>query len=213
MYAHHPQLALTITVSPDHSHGGQTGNYKWDDSGNLIAATITLGSRIDQCYPSADFYPVLNSLAVLESSHMDSANILAAAKIAHEFGHVNLTAMTDEALYRLQNQLMPVYNTILLRNGYNTRDPRLIELAQEMSGTSEEISRDREYWAEANAMLYLRDRITEKGLQRSLFRRINENVKSCDKSYAQRFLQIAQSQSRHQAIAARILLKGDEILH
>src|SRR5881296_193113 len=39
VYAHHPHLVLTITVSPNNSHGGTTGSYQWDGSGNMIAAT------------------------------------------------------------------------------------------------------------------------------------------------------------------------------
>jgi len=65
--------------------------------------------------------------------------------------------------------LTPLYNAIFLSNGYNTCDPRLIELAREMGGSSMEMWVHSEYWAEANVMLYLRDRITEERLRRSLF--------------------------------------------
>ena len=195
MYANHPRFILTITVSQDNSHGAGTGKYKWDDSGELIAATITLGSRIDEGYPDPIYYPVMNSLAPRESSYVISGSILAATKIAHEFGHVNRMASTDGSLYRLQSRLVPVYNTILLSNGRNTRDPRLIELAREMGGTPVELWEDREYWGEANAMLYLRDRITKESFQCSLFSRIRRSVELYAKSYAERFVQVAQSQS------------------
>ncbi len=195
VYAHHPHLVLTITVSPNNSHGGKTGGYQWDGSGNMIGATVTLGDRIDQGYPDAVYYPVTNALALLESFGLVSANALAATKIAHELGHVNRTATTGIALYQLQNQLIPVYDSILLVNGYDTLDPRLIELARQMGGIPAEISVEREYWAEANALLYLRERISDKRFQRSLSKKIKENIDLCDTCCGERFLQIAQSQS------------------
>ena len=68
-----------------------------------------------------------------------SGSILAATKIAHEFGHLDRMAKTNAAVYRLESQLIPMYNTILLSNGRNVRDPRLIELAQRMGGTTVEL--------------------------------------------------------------------------
>lgn len=58
-------------------------------------------------------------------------------------------------------RLIPVYNSILLRNGYNIADPRLVALARQMGGTQIQLWEDREYWGEANAMLVLRDRISK----------------------------------------------------
>src|SRR5688572_12851666 len=46
LYAKHPRLTLTITVSPKNKNGAGTGNYKWNEKGELIEATIFLGSRI-----------------------------------------------------------------------------------------------------------------------------------------------------------------------
>jgi hypothetical protein len=51
----------------------------------------------------------MNSLSLPESSYTISGDVLAAAKIAHEFGHVRQAASAGGALYRLQNQLMPAY--------------------------------------------------------------------------------------------------------
>jgi len=191
-FEQNPNFTLTIIVSKDDRNGAGTSKYKWDESGTLIAATITLGRRIDEGYPNPIYYPVMNSLAQCKLSYGVSGNILAAAKFAHEFGHVNRMALTDGALYRLQSQLIPVYNRILLSNGRNTHDPRLLELAQQMGGTPVEIWEDREYWGEANAMLYLRDRITKESEQRALFSRIMRTVELYSKSYAERFDQIAQ---------------------
>ena len=53
-----------------------------------------------------------------------SRNVLAATKMAHEFGHVMKIADTPEQLYKLQMKLVPVYNKIFLSNGHNVNDPR-----------------------------------------------------------------------------------------
>ena len=193
MFAHNPNFTLTVVVSRDNPEGAGTGKYKWDDSGKLIAATITLGVRINEGYPNPIYYPVMNSLSPRPSSYVVSEDILAAAKIAHEFGHLTRTSKTDPALYQLQSQLMPVYNKIFLSNGRNANDPRLIELARQMGGTPVAIWEDREYWGEANAMMYLRDRFTEENLRCPLFSRIRRSVDLYAKSYETRFQQIAQS--------------------
>src|SRR6476620_3924005 len=92
-------------------------------------------------------------------------SVLAAAKMAHEFGHLSRMMSTDADVYRVQAELIPSYNAIIMNNGRNTRDPRLQDLVQLMGGTPIEIWEDREYWGEANAMLYLRDRITDGALR------------------------------------------------
>ena len=113
----------------------------------------------------------MNSLAPGNSSYDGSGSILAATKIAHEFGHVNRMTKTNPEIYRLQTQLIPLYNSILLSNGRNTHDPRLIELAQKMGGTPVEIWEDREYWGEVGAMLFLRDITARQNYQCALFNR------------------------------------------
>jgi YD repeat-containing protein len=192
LFEQNPNFTLTIAVTNEDKNGAGTSKYKWDDSGTLIGATITLGSHIDEGYPNPIYYPVMNSLSQCKLSYGVSGNILAAAKIAHEFGHVKRMTITDGAVYRLQVQLIPMYNKILLSNGYNTSDPRLLELARQMGGTPVELWEDREYWGEANAMLYLRDRITKESEQRALFTRILRTVGMYSKNYAERFDQIAQ---------------------
>lgn len=193
MFASNPNFSLTIVVARDNPEGAGTGKYKWDDSGKLVAATITLGTRINEGYPNPIYYPVMNSLTPRPSSYVVGEDTLAAAKIAHEFGHLTRTAKTDPALYQLQSQLMPTYNKIFLSNGRNANDPRLIELAHQMGGTPVEIWEDREYWGEANAMMYLRDRFTEENLRCPLFSRIRRSVDLYAKSYETRFQEIAQS--------------------
>lgn len=193
MFAHNPNFTLTITVARDNPEGAGTGKYKWDESGRLVAATITLGIRINEGYPNPIYYPVMNSLTPRPSSYVVGEDTLAAAKIAHEFGHLTRTAKTDPALYQLQSQLMPTYNKIFLSNGRNANDPRLLDLARQMGGTPVEIWEDREYWGEANAMMYLRDKFTEENLRCPLFSRIRRSVDLYAKSYETRFQAIAQS--------------------
>ena len=193
LYAKHPHLKLTITVSPANKNGAGTGNYKWNEKGELIEATIYLGSRIDHGYPSSIYYPVMNALEPYEQNQMISRNVLAATKIAHEFGHVMKIAETPEDLYKLQLKLVPVYNKIFLSNGHNVNDPRLVELAQQMGGNPVEIWEDREYWGEANAMLYLRDRMAKEGFQCRLFNKIKRIVEQYARRYEDRFSEIAKS--------------------
>jgi YD repeat-containing protein len=191
-YTSNPRFMLTVVMSDDDRHGAGTGGYKWDDSGNLVAATITLGSRIDEGYPNPIYYPVMYSLSPLSESYPVEGNILAAAKIAHELGHVKQAASTDGELYRLQNQLMPLYNQTLLSNGRDTRDKRLTELARRMGGTPVEIWENREYWGEVNAMLYLRERFKNEEQQRALCTRVRRTVELYAPDYAERFEQVTQ---------------------
>ncbi|HEX5704417.1 MAG TPA: hypothetical protein VFX97_14540 [Pyrinomonadaceae bacterium] len=193
LYAKHPHLTLTITVSPKNKYGAGTGNYKWNDNGELVEATIFLGSRIDEGYPSSVYYPVMNALEPYEQNQMISRNVLAAAKIAHEFGHVMKIADTPEDVYKLQLKLVPLYNKLFLSNGHNVNDPRLVAMAQQMGGNPVEIWEDREYWGEANAMLYLRDRMANEGFQCRLFNKIKRMVEQYAKRYEDRFTEIAKS--------------------
>lgn len=187
-----PSFTLTIVVSRENAEGAGTGKYKWDADGKLVAATITLGARLHEGYPNPIYYPVMNSLSSNGTSNLDKG-ILAASKIAHEFGHLARTSKSDADLYQLQSQLIPLYNKIFLSNGRNANDPRLLELVQRMRGTPVEIWEDREYWGETNAMLYLRDRLPEDGLRCTLFSRIRQSVDMYAKAYADRFSSVARS--------------------
>jgi hypothetical protein len=135
----------------------------------------------------------MNSLLPTETTRSISGDTLAATKIAHEFGHVNRTAKTDPVLYQLQLKLMPEYNQILLSNGRDTGDPRLVQLAEKMGATPVEIWEDREYWGETNAMLFLSDRFADKDFRCVLFNRIRRSVDLYAPSYEERFLNIAAS--------------------
>src|SRR5688572_21538848 len=97
-YATDPLLKLSITVSRDNAEGATTGKYKWNEDGQLIAATIVLGFRLDEGYPNPIYFPVMNSLVPTGAAHDVTGNTLAATKIAHEFGHLNRTVKVDTAL-------------------------------------------------------------------------------------------------------------------
>ncbi len=187
-----PSFSVTIVVTNENAEGAGTGKYKWDANGKLISATITLGARLHEGYPNPIYYPVMNSLAADDTSNLDKS-ILAASKIAHEFGHLARTSKSDAALYQLQSQLIPVYNRIFLSNGRNASDPRLLDLVQKMRGTPVEIWEDREYWGEMNAMFYLRDRLPADGLRCAIFSRIRQSVGMYAKAYEQRFREVARS--------------------
>jgi hypothetical protein len=194
VYSHHPHLTLTITVVPGNSHGAGSGKYKWNAAGELIAATIVLGPEINEGFPSAVYYPVMNALRPYESSNLLNGNVLAATKLAHEIGHVMKISTTPETLYRLQMRLVPAYNKIFLSNGYDVNDPRLVEMSKQMGGNPVEIWEDREYWGEANAMLFLRDRVARESFHCKLFNRIKRTVEEYAKNYEARFTEIAKSQ-------------------
>jgi YD repeat-containing protein len=192
-YQNNPNFTLTVVVSRENPEGGTTSNYKWNEAGKLVAATITLGCRLDAGFPNPVYFPVMNSLLPTESTRRIDSETLAATKMAHEFGHVNRTARGDSILYQLQSQLMPEYNQIFLSNGRDASDPRLIELTRKMGGTPVEIWEDREYWGETNAMLFIRDRFAEDGFRCLLFSRIKRSVDLYAPGYEERFLNIAQS--------------------
>jgi YD repeat-containing protein len=192
-YQNNDHITLTITISRENAEGATTGKYKWNDDGQLTAATITLGSRLDDGYPNPIYFPVMNSLVPMELARKIDGSTLAATKLAHEFGHVNRTGKIDPKLYQLQAQLIPQYNKIFLSNGRNAQDPKLVDLAQQIGGTPVEIWEDREYWGEANAMLYLRDRVTDEGARCSLFNRIKNSVDLYAKSYEGRFFDVVKT--------------------
>src|SRR5262249_29986692 len=100
-YARHPHLVLTITGNREKEFVAGSGKYKWNASGELIAATVTLGARIDEGFPSSVYYPVRNALEPYQKNRLISGNVLAATKIAHEFGHVMKIGTIAEPLYHL----------------------------------------------------------------------------------------------------------------
>jgi hypothetical protein len=158
-YARDPGLSLTVTISTRQAEGALVDQFRWDREGRLVAATVTLGSKLDRGYPSSINYPITCSLAPGNLPPEVKGTVLAATKLAHEFGHINQISNMDGRLYELQNRLMLEYNNIFNGNGHDTEDPRLLDLAERMRGTPVSIARDRESWAEVGAILFLRERL------------------------------------------------------
>ena len=193
-YENNANFLLKIVVTSDKKFGAGTGDYKWDDNGRLIGATITFGKNLDRGFPDPVYYPVMNSLSILIEPSAVKGNILASAKFAHEFGHVDQTAKADGHLFQQQEKLMSAYYTIFLKNGYNTKDPRLVELAQDLGRQPIEIWEDREYWGEANAMRFLFARMNkEYSSFCSVLGNIMRNVNSYAPTYESRFDQITEA--------------------
>lgn len=186
-YANNKNFILTITVSGKKDKGAGTDKYLWDDNGTFVGATITLGDDLNEGFPNPIYYPVLNSLSADETSYSISGKIIAATKISHEIGHVNQTASANKKFLETQNELMPVYTSIFLKNGRDTKDKKLVDLAQQMGGTPVEIWESREYWSEVNAMLYLNERIGKEDYYCYVFNKIKRNIEAYAKDYEKRF--------------------------
>jgi hypothetical protein len=189
-YSNDKSFILTITVASKENQGAGTGDYLWNDQGELVGATITLGWKLDKGFPSPVYFPVMNSISDFNIPGEISNETLAATKFMHEFGHVNMTHSTNRATFQLQNKLIPDYNKILLSNGYNIKDPRLIELADKMGGTPVEVWENREYWGEANAMTYLLERVQKTEFYCSVVKKINYNVNTFAETYKARFVDV-----------------------
>lgn len=190
-YSKSKNFVLEITVSNKENQGAGTGNYQWNEKGELVGASIVLGWRLDKGFPSPIYFPVMNSITDFNIS----GETLAATKFMHEFGHVNLTLDTSYAIFQMQNKLIPDYNRILLSNGYNTKDQRLLDLANKMGGTPVEVWENREYWGETYAMNYLLDRIQSTAFYCSVVKKINYNVTTFAHGYKDRFFEITDAKT------------------
>lgn len=186
-YASNKNFILTIKVNDEEKQGAGTTDYLWNEEGKLVGATIILGSKIEKGYPDPIYFPVMNSISLANSNAKTREHILAAAKIAHEFGHVNQTAKTGGELFRLQNKLIVEYNKVLQKNHYDMKAPALVEIKEELGGTPVEIWENREYWGETNAMLYLLDRIETENFFCPVINKIERNIKTFAVSYEDRF--------------------------
>ena len=179
-YACNPAFRLTIIVSKSLDQGGEIklDDYQWDEGG-LTAATIILGHRLDRGYAEPAYYPVLSSLYYLRVG-WDAGKpdvILAAAKFAHELGHVDQAAKADPIRFRLQNELAKVYVSHFESNGHDTDDPALVGLAAQMGGEPTILRGQREYWAETYALRYLLSRLRP-GARRALLRSVRKALAS-----------------------------------
>lgn len=187
-YAEHKNFLLTIKISGDKKQGAKTDEYLWDEKGNFIGATITLGSKPEKGFPDPVYYPVMNSLASGKNPFYSvEGDVLAATKLAHEIGHVNQTFKETKESFEMKNKLTPVYISIFLKNGHNSRDEKLIELAEQMGGTPMKIWESREYWSEVNAMLFLKEKISKEIFYCNVFGKIKTNIETYAKNYEDRF--------------------------
>jgi hypothetical protein len=82
---------------------------------------------------------------------------------------------------------MESYNSIFLRNGYDTNDPRLVALAEELGAKPIEIWEDREYRSEADAMRYLVERMDGEPFSCSVFSRMKRNIADYARHYHEKF--------------------------
>lgn len=186
-YSTDKKFLLTIVVSNKRKYGAGTDGYDWNDDGELIAATVTLGKEIDKGFPEPIYYPVMNSLSTEPNLSEIGGGILASAKLAHEIGHVDLTSEMDETIFERQNKLMDAYYKIFLKNGYNIKDPRLLKLAEDLGAKPIEIWEDREYWSEVAAMRFLVERLENDNLYCSVLKKVRRNLSDYATNYLERF--------------------------
>jgi hypothetical protein len=192
-YQNSDNFLLKIVVSSERKYGAGTGDFKWDESGRLVGATISIGKNLDKGFPDPVYYPVMNSLSMLLEPDSVKGNILASVKMAHELGHVNSTSQIDGRTFQHQQKLIDEYYKIFLNNGHDTRDPRLVKLAAELGRLPIEIWEDREYWGEANAMRFLISKLGGEFSYCSVIGSIMRNVSTYAKGYEDRFDEIAES--------------------
>ena len=174
---------LRIKISREEGTGAWAGEYKRDHAGRLVAATVMLGDDLDSGYPAPVYYPVLNSL---KRAEVDGP-VLAAAKIAHELGHVSQAADQNSKLVQLRERLSVLYNTRLIRVGFNEQDKFLIYLARQMGGTPEQISEEKEYVSEVYTYRYLESRIGASKKFCRVVRQVHRNLEAEGPKYGPYF--------------------------
>lgn len=190
-YANNKDFLLTIIVSSSRKFGAGTDDFDWDENGKLVSATITLGKNLDKGFPDPVYYPVMNSLATYDGMYEVGGDILASTKIVHEIGHVNFTSEANSNLFQRQNRLMASYNSIFLKNGYNTKDERLLALASELGARPIEIWEEREYRSEVDAMRFLLERISKETFFCSVYDRMRRNISEHARNYRDRFQSVS----------------------
>ena len=160
-FAENPAFRLTIIVSKKQGQGAKVDEYVWE-KGKLAGATVTLGGQLDYGFPSTVKYPVLGSLAaVRKDTSIRGDDMLAAAKFAHELGHIEHAAL-EATNFQLQNELAPIYVERFLSNGHDLSDPKLEELAERMGGAPVDIKNERENRAEVYTLRFLLDKLENK---------------------------------------------------
>lgn len=186
-FAENRSFVLKIEVSGKREKGAGTGDFEFNDAGELVGATVTLGGEIDRGYPNSYYYPVLESLAVTNDVVPYNGRLLAVTKFSHELGHVDQILLESVELLRLQDKLIPQYSNIFLKNGWNTNDKKLVELADKMGGTPTEIWEHREYKSEKIALQFLSQKIATEPFRCDVLRRIKRNVVGNARQYQRLF--------------------------
>lgn len=174
---------LTVVVSNERKRGAGTDKLEFDRNGVLIGVTITLGSDLERGYPNSHYYPVIESLSAIESPGSSHGRLLAGTKLAHELGHVDQILNESADLLLLQDRLTPKYRSLFLKNGWNSRDERLVAMAEQMGGTPTSIWETREYVSEAVALKFLAERTGDAAFQCDLIKRVRRNVENNVGSY------------------------------
>jgi len=154
-------IGMTDRGSDNKNKGAETGNYQFDDKGNLTGATITLGNNLGGgiAGPASD-YPVQSTLEGTD------AHSLAASKIAHEFGHVEYGRSLGHLFYEQQqviDQIRARHEDLTRNNASPTarmNDPALQRLTQQFEkqfgATLETVRNQRELGAERSAIPVIR---------------------------------------------------------
>lgn len=194
-YSNNNDFLLNIIVSDKRGEGAATEDFVWNDEGKLVGATIYLGKKLNSGIPTPIYYPVMNSLGLRTIDFKIDGNILAATKMVHEIGHVNQMLQINQELFQRQDKLIPEYVNIFLKNGRNVKDPKLVNLEQQIGGTPTEIWENREYWSEVTAMNYLDEKIRKEIFYCSVFNKIIYNVEQYATGYEDRFEKVVESKS------------------
>ncbi len=189
-YAKDQRFTLKIVVTNEKKSGAGTDEYKWNDQGELVGATIFLGKDLDRGFPDPVYYPVMNSLGIANGAPNISGNLLASTKMAHELGHVRFTSEANGKVFQRQNKLIANYYNIFLKNGHDTSDPRLVTMVEELGARPIEIWEDREYWSEVVALRYLVERMDRDSSFCNVLRKITSNLNNYAAGYKERFEQL-----------------------
>lgn len=185
-YAENKEFGLKIVVTQERKNGAGTEDFKWDDNGKLIEATIYLGKDLDKGFPDPVYYPVMNSLGSLPDL-VQAGSILASAKLAHELGHVEQISRMNGDVFQNQNKIITAYYRIFLKNGYKASDARLEKLVDELGARPIDIWQDREYWSEVSALNYLVDRLDSSASYCAFMRKMRSNLNNYAENYSSRF--------------------------